>query len=357
MTRLWTCGWETGDVAEAGVGVVGANSTHTVVSTAPTPRAGSYCWKLATSAGSFTASSKSFVVAAPKTELWVRFAFLAHPLTATSVFSIAQLQDSATTGSSTLSFDATTGNLLLRLGIATGTILATSTAAVTFDAWHLIEWRTQITSTTVGVSEVWLDGNRVINFSGDNTGTAALANVQTILLGIATTVASGAAIGMYFAYDDLAINDTAGTRNNGQPGDGRVVLLVPTGAGSSTQWTRGGTDSGANWSQTEELPPSMTDYVASATVAQRDLYAMSDIGVGVSSINVVEAIALAQNSDAGGGSVGLTLKSGATTNEATAIALGTSAGYAVSRWETDPNTAAAWTLSAVNAAEAGATVR
>jgi hypothetical protein len=79
--------------------------------------------------------------------------------------------------------------------------------------------------------------------------------------------------------------------------------------------------------------------------------------VAVSSINVVEAIALAQNSDAGAGSIGLTIKSGATTNEATAISLGTSAGYVTSRWETDPATTAAWTTSAVNALETGATVR
>ena len=106
----------------------------------------------------------------------------------------------------------------------------------------------------------------------------------------------------------------------------------------------------------EELPPSLTDYVYGSVVGNRDLYAMSDLPVVVQSINVVEAIALAQNSDAGGGSLGLTIKSGATVSEATAAVLTTTAAYAAGRWETDPN-AAAWTPAAVNALEAGATVR
>jgi hypothetical protein len=99
--------------------------------------------------------------------------------------------------------------------------------------------------------------------------------------------------------------------------------------------------------------------VGSATVGQRDLYALTDVpgGVSVGSINVVEAIALAHLSDAGSGSMGLTVKSGATINEASAQALAVSPDYYRARWEVDPNTGAAWTLAAVNAAEAGATVR
>jgi hypothetical protein len=162
---------------------------------------------------------------------------------------------------------------------------------------------------------------------------------------------------MYAAFDDLAVNDTAGTLNNGQIRDGRVVLLVPTGAGSNTALTRGGTDSGANWSQVDELPPSMTDYVYSATAATRDTYALSDLPAGIASINVADVVALVQNSDAGAGSIGLTVKSGSTTNEGSALALGATAAFIHQQYETDPATSAAWTASAINALEAGVTVR
>ena len=71
----------------------------------------------------------------------------------------------------------------------------------------------------------------------------------------------------------------------------------------------------------------------------------------------LELLAYAQNSDTNPGSLGLTLKSGATTNEGTAQALSSTAAYYRQLYETDPNTTAAWTNIAVNALEAGTTVR
>jgi hypothetical protein len=75
------------------------------------------------------------------------------------------------------------------------------------------------------------------------------------------------------------------------------------------------------------------------------------------SINVVEAITQAWNSNAGGGTVAPTVKSGATINEATVMPLSAGASIAIRRWETDPNTGAAWTGAAVNALEGGITAR
>jgi hypothetical protein len=167
----------------------------------------------------------------------------------------------------------------------------------------------------------------------------------------------GAVNGYYHAFDDIAINDTNGSINNGQIYDGRVVLLLPNGAGSTTGQTRGGTDSGANWSQVDELPPSLTDYVYSATAGTRDTYTLENLPAGTWAVNCCQVLAYAQNNDAGAGSLGLTVKSGATTNEATAQALVVGAQYYRQLYETDPDTSAAWTTSAVNALEAGTTVR
>jgi hypothetical protein len=225
---------------------------------------------------------------------------------------------------------------------------------MSIDAWHLIEWRYQITSSTVGTTEVWLDGARVITFTGDNSQSGTSVNVASLLLGVQNTITVS---GYYQAIDDIAANDTAGSINNGQIFDGRVVLLKPTGAGSNAAQTRGGTDSGANWNQVDEFPPSLTDYVYSATPGTRDTYALADLPAGTWAVNAVEALAYAQNSDASAGSLGLTVKSGATTNEGAAQALGVSGQYFRQLYETDPATSAAWTTAAVNALEAGTTVR
>lgn len=356
MTRLLTTGYETGDVNEAGVTTTGTGGAVSVVNTTPTPRAGAYCLKVAASAGTMNATYKTFTLPAAKTDVWIRFAAYMHPAAVSAEVVIAASQDAAGGSQNCLTWDPVSGAIRARLNnITTGTLLATGSTALPPDTWHVIDWRIQITSTTVGVVEVWLDGNRIINFSGDNSNTTT-ANVQFFALGhTGTSVAS--ATGLYMAFDDIAVNDTAGTVNNTRAGDGRVILLLPTGAGSSTQWVRGGTDSGANWSQVSEVPPSMAQYVSSPTAGNRDLYAVADLPVAVLSINVVEALALAQNSDAGAGSLGPTIKSGATTNEATAVSLGTTAGYVTGRWELDPNGNVAWTGAAVNAAEVGVTVR
>ena len=352
MTRLLTTGYETGDVNEAGVSNVAGFATMAVVSSTPAPRAGSYCLKLGATNSSSNNAYKTFALPAAKSEVWVRFAFLSHLLTGGGAVTIAQMNDSTSAVQVILTYSTTDGLLRAYAGTFT-TLLGVSSAGFTADSWHVIEWREQILSATTGALEVWLDGTRVINFSGDTSNTAVLS-VSSVLLG---TMGNNVQTGAYAAFDDIAINDVAGTINNGRPGDGRVVLLVPNGAGSSSVWTRGGTDTGANYSQTNELPPSMAQYVASATVADRDLYALGDLGMAIDSINVVEELVLAQNSDAGAGSLGLTIKSGATINEATAQPLGTSPTYYVARYETDPNTSAAWTQAAVNALEAGMTVR
>lgn len=358
MTRLLTCGYETGDIAEAGVSTVGASATLTAVASTPTPRAGVYSLKAASTVSNFAATYKTFALPASKTEVWIRFAIYFHNVSFAAEFVFAALQDASGGAQNCLTWDANSGVIRARLSnVASGTLLGTGGTALPPDSWHVIDWRCQITSTTVGVTEVWLDGNRIINFSGDNTFTGSLANVQFLLLGQPAGTLGSSGVGFYIAFDDIAVNDVAGTANNGRAGDGRVVLLGPNGAGTTTQFVRGGTDTGANYSQVNEIPPSLTQYVGSPTVGNRDLYTLQDLPVAVQSINVVEVLALAQNSDAGGGSLAPTLKSGATTNEATAVGLSTSAGYITGRWETDPNTSAAWAAAAVNALEAGATVR
>jgi hypothetical protein len=353
VTRLLTTGYETGDINESGTSTIGSSGGQTVVSASPTPRlSGAYCLKCL-GAATNGSSTKNFSFGGSKTEVWVRFGFWNHPNTTLTEVLFAQVLDSLAAVQACLTFTPSDGLLRARQGIVSGALLGTASLTMSIDQWHLIEWRHQMTSATVGATEVWLDGTRVINFSGDNTATSTI-NVANLMLGMVTNVTN---TGFYDAFDDIAVNDTSGSINNGQIFDGRVVLLKPNGAGTNTNQTRGGTDSGANWSQVDELPPSLTDYVFSATAGTRDTYALEDVPSGTWAVNCCEVLAFAQNSDAGAGSLGLTVKSGATTNEGTAQALGITGQYLRQLYETDPATSTAWTVSGVNALEAGTTVR
>jgi len=358
MTRLLTCGWETGDLNEGGYSnnTVGT-STLTVVGSVPTPRSGNYCMKAATAVSSFQGANKTFNLAVPKTEIWVRFAVFFHPAGITGTEMVfAAVHNSSPNPQNDLTWEVGSNLIRARLGTGIGTLLATGSTPMTPEAWHVIDWRNQMVSISVGTVEVWLDGNRIINFTGDTTASTTPADMQFVQVGhIAPTAVT--ATGAYVAIDDVAINDVSGTINNGRIGDSRIVLMTPNGAGSSTQLARGGTDTGANYSQVNELPASAAQYVASSTVGQRDLYTLTDIPGTATAVNVVEAVVVGQNTDAGGGFVAPTIKSGATIGEATAIGLSTGPTSASARWETDPATGVAWTLAAINALEGGITVR
>jgi len=349
MTRLVTCGWETGDPNENQIDPsLPANNYWLCGNTSPTPRAPSLYW---VRPNTYTLY-KTWQFAAAKSEIYVRLRIYITAGAWSGVFfyfndSTNAAQASVTWSSSDKFLRVYRGNQNLLLG--------TSNLVCAEGVWHLLEfhWRTTTTtSSTDGTMRVWQDGTLVINQPGnvDSTQTNNI-NVQQVQI---TNQTNGTAN----AYDDLAVNDTLGTLNNGQIGEGAVVLLKPNGAGSNTNQTIGGTNTGANWSQENELPPSMTQYVYSATVGAVDTYALENIPTtGTWTVNTVEALAMAQNSDSGTGSIGLTVKSGATTNEAPAQVLAITPSYIRQQYETDPNTGAAWTNAAVNALEAGTTVR
>lgn len=357
MTRLLTCGWETGDINESTsthVNTGGNAITDTIVTSNPTPRSpGTYCLKGVCTQSSNCSAYRQWTLSAAKTEIWTRFGLWMNGSPGGET-RFLQFFDSANGLQGMLTWTPSDG--LIRVYRGSTSLLGTSSLVMSNNAWHTVEVRWQITSVTVGIIEVWIDGIRWLNLTGvDNTNTAN-ANVQGVALGN-SELTLGTGSNTFWAYDDFAINDTSGTINNGQIGEGRVVLLKPNGAGSNTNLTRGGTDSGANWSQCDELPPSLTDYVYSATAGTRDTYALEDVPAGSWTVNCCEVLAYAQNSDAGAGSLGLTVKSGATTNEGTAQNLAITAVYVRQLYETDPNTSAAWTVSAVTALEAGITVR
>lgn len=349
MTRLLTCGWETGDVNET-LSVPGSSAAQAVVNTSPAPRTpGQYCFKIGMAAGS--TGWRTWTLAAPVADIWIRLAFLAHVGGETPVIG---LLDSAGNVTGLLSWSG--GDNLLRVyrGTTGNVLLATSSVTYPPDQWHTIDLRWQITSATVGAVEVWVDDNRWLNLVGvDNTLGSSLYVYGVQLVG--STNFFGATT--YLAFDDFAINDTNGLTNNSRIGDGRVVLLRPNGAGSSTDLSRGGTNTGANWSQTSETPPSMTQFAYDSVVGHRDLYALADLPAGSWTINTVEALLYGQASDPGAASLGPTIKSGATTAEGSPLLLPTSPIYMRTQWETNPDTTAGWTPTTVNALELGVTVR
>jgi hypothetical protein len=92
-------------------------------------------------------------------------------------------------------------------------------------------------------------------------------------------------------FDDIAINDGNGSFQNSYPGEGEIIYLRPSAAGDNNAWTRGGTDSGANWSQVDEVTPNdVTDYVESNTSGQIDDYNLEATPAAMDSDDVINCV-------------------------------------------------------------------
>lgn len=123
--------------------------------------------------------------------------------------------------------------------------------------WYRVEASWNDTAHTV---ELLLDGTSQVSASGfgaffDNQGHIELGNVVTSFGEFGDAV-------VYF--DDVACNIAGADSQGGYPGAGSVANLYPTGDGDAATGspTRGGTDSGANWSQVDEaVQNGATDYV------------------------------------------------------------------------------------------------
>jgi hypothetical protein len=112
-----------------------------------------------------------------------------------------------------------------------------------------------------------------------------------------------------------------------------------------------------NWYEVTSQPPQgAASYVYDSVVGHEDLYTYPALSAAPTSIYAVAVKASVAKSDAGAKTLSVRLKSGATDSAGTggtAIAPGTSYAWSISLFETNPNGSVAWTLSALNAAQAG----
>lgn len=233
----------------------------------------------------------------------------------------------------------------LRGNWSTGTVLGTSSATITGSSFgNHIEAAATIDGTS-GSVQVWLNGVSILSLTGVNTKASANAYATGGFLG--WQGAAAGASGAVAYYDDIILSsDTA------QIGAATVVTLMPSGAGTTTQWTP---STGANYAAVDETTAnSDTDYVSSSTSGQIDTYAMGDLAGTTSGTILAVAVNVVARDDAGGSpQLQPTIRSGGANYSGTAKATSSTYANLQEIWETDPATTATWTISGVNALEAG----
>lgn len=215
------------------------------------------------------------------------------------------------------------GNLIFR---NSSTDLATGGTALSANTWYRIDVK--------GVSGAWeVRLNGVSEVSGSDAFTASV--IETMF-----GVASGTPTVDFF-YDDIVLDDAD------YPADGQCALLVPNGAGTYQNFTRGGADSGSNWGQVDDAPHnSDTDYLLSNLVLDNaETEALTTVSAG--SVQAVKLFAVCKY-DTSGAACRFRLRSGTTDSDTSANAVIFSVYFHYGRiYVTDPATGSSFTSSAL----------
>lgn len=284
------------------------------------------------------------------TEVWVGAA-LNHqsPMGSEATPIINIYGDGATTTHLTV-YVTSTGALTVYRGTKAGTLLGTSAAGVIAAAtWGYIELHA-IIDNAAGEFELRVDGVNVLSAAAIDTQNGGTATVTVFAFN-----RSNAASNFSF-IDDVYCVTGDGSGASGFQSEITIEGIKPNGAGNYTQLTP--TGSATNWQNVDELPFSSVDYNSSSTPGQKDTYTYGNLTATTGTI-IGSVIHFAALKNAAGFIKGRRVIriSGTDYNGADTPSLSGTVRYFSEILATSPATAAAWTISEVNALEAGFEVR
>jgi hypothetical protein len=218
-------------------------------------------------------------------------------------------------------------------------------------------YQTCIYTDSAGVPGALMGSSSVITGATNGTTiTGALTTPQSLTagtqywLGIITDIASS----NYQGADNL--NASRYVVNTFASGPPSTAPAMTSGVATLLCWGSIILASPVNWYEVASQPPQgAASYVYDSVVGHEDLYAVPNLSVPATTVYAVAVKANVAKSDAGAKTVSVRLKSGATDSAGSggSLAPGTSYAWLTSLYPTDPATSAAWTLTAVNAAQIG----
>lgn len=206
----------------------------------------------------------------------------------------------------------------------------------------LVAWRYKLDA-VAGLTEVRINGVSVLSATGLNTvGTGGPTTINTVRYG------AGSGGGGPFFWDDqiVNVNDASGTEDDfdqdirmtrrGINANGAVIQLVPSNANQ-------------NWQNVATVPPNTSQWNATSTSGNEDVYSGPATGIPANAQVrgvTVQAVVQTQNAPQNGL---LVIRLSGTDYTSAPQAIQTTWGIIFNRWRLNPATAAAWTVSDVDA--------
>lgn len=191
---------------------------------------------------------------------------------------------------------------------------------------------------STGVFNVYANGALILSNTGANTGASSIDN-------IALQNPSGS--------DGVTVDDWYIASGATRLGECRVQTLMPSADTATKQWAA---STGTNHAAlVDEIPSNGdSDYIFDSTVGNKDLFDVADLADIPLTIHAVQPLIVARKDDATLREIRTNMKNGSTTTNGTTRTMGS--GYKI--WAdplqlVNPDTAAAWTVSNINAMQLG----
>ncbi|KKN66974.1 hypothetical protein LCGC14_0466540 [marine sediment metagenome] len=229
-----------------------------------------------------------------------------------------------------------------------GAVLATSSESFQIDAWYFLEFKVLINN---GAGTIDLRVNEIswISEVAQDTQQTANNSVNVIKFRGGTSVVSS-------YIDDLYVMNNSGAVNNDFIGDYRVEALLPNGAGNAAQWDRFPDTGEVNYEDVDENPADDdTTYTHQdgAGLPQLDTHLMDNLVTTAGLVAGVQTLLDARKDDAGAVTCQPVFRQGGADHVQSNFNLGDNYLYHQEIVESDPDTAAPWTIAGINSVEFG----
>lgn len=237
---------------------------------------------------------------------------------------------------------STTGEIEVRAGGPGGSIVGVSDPIWTASEFNHLESKA-IFAGAAGAVEVRRNGVTVISETGINIGAAATAAQ------FAYGTVPGATGIAEFNVDDTQWRDTSGSECNDFCGDKKVIFLPLNGDQVAQDWTPA-TGAFGYAMIDEAAPDDDASYVSSTIAGDISEYDFTNLPADIIAVDAITTYSMAKKTDSGSGSAQVSVLSAAADAPGADNAIGESYQYYTDTFSQDPDSAAPWTVSAVNAA-------
>jgi hypothetical protein len=227
---------------------------------------------------------------------------------------------------------------------------ATASPVVTAETYQHVE-ALVFFSQTVGTVEVRVNGVTVLSITGADTVATANVECSQVAFLCAANDTSNADHGVISDLDDVFCYDDTGSFNNTFVGDRRVLTLFPDADTAQADWTVVGAANGFD-AINQANPDDDTTYISAGvpgSPTEVSEFGVEDLPAGISAVSAVVLVNRSRKTEAGTANVQMSVISGAAESAGTDHPMTEVYTYRQDVFETDPDSAAPFTPSEVDA--------